>query len=198
MTAEGQFQPAAEGNPADGGNHRLRREFEGIDQRGQRGACRRLAEFADVGAGGKSLAGTGQHDGLHPVIGQRLLETVRQPLTHRLAQGIHRRAVDGNDPDLTLTAVMDDLAHLSSAPVPGCYRQIRGGLCFIPNSPAPLKARVRPATRSPPRPLPREGPAARRNNGRPLSPDGSACPRWPGPGTACRHGKEYRPDPRYC
>jgi hypothetical protein len=102
MADQRHFEPAAQSRAMDRGHDRLRRGLDDFLHFEQGRAFRRLAEFADIGAGDEGLAGADQHDRLDRIIGDGGLEAGFQPLAHRCRQCIHRRRVQGQDGDLAV------------------------------------------------------------------------------------------------
>src|SRR5437764_1210922 len=72
---------------------------------------RRLAAFGDVGAGDEGAAGAGEHDRLHFRIGGGAFDGFEDAATNCRAQGVHRRAIHGDNGDHVLTFELDHFTH---------------------------------------------------------------------------------------
>jgi len=72
---------------------------------GEARRLRRLAEFADIGAGDEGLALADQHDRRDGGIGDGSLDAIDQTLPHGDAESVHGRVVDGEDGDGALPCI---------------------------------------------------------------------------------------------
>ena len=111
MTAEGEFEPAAERRAVNRRDHRFRRGFDGVDDLGQQGRLQRLAEFADVGAGDEGAPGAGEHDSGNSAIVDEGAERIEQSGAHRLRQRVDGGIVDQHDGDVIMALNTDGGGH---------------------------------------------------------------------------------------
>lgn len=88
MRRQRHFQAAAQRGAMQRGHHRLGAGFDLVADVGQGGRTRRLAEFADVGAGDEVVAGAGQQHGAHLRVALGLVDGAGQAGAHIGAQGI--------------------------------------------------------------------------------------------------------------
>src|SRR5690606_5261595 len=103
------FQPAAQRRAMQRRHNRLGAVFDLADYIGQPWLLQRLAEFPDIGAGNKGTAFANQQQYLCIAVGFPFLECILQARPYSVAQGVDRWVVDGNNPNLSLTLVTDDL-----------------------------------------------------------------------------------------
>ena len=93
------LQPAAERGAVDRGDHRLAAGLDAVAHLGQRRRLRRLAEFADVGAGDEVAAGADdQHRGHGARRPRPRRSAATRPRRTSDAEGVDRRVVDGDAP----------------------------------------------------------------------------------------------------
>ena len=112
--AERDFQAAAQRRAVDRGDHRLGRAFHGVLHVVKAGAALRPAELGDVGAGDEGAAVADDHHRLGGRIGQSRGHAASQAVAHVERQRVHRRRVQGDDPDIAFQVVaghMVDLGH---------------------------------------------------------------------------------------
>ncbi len=97
MAGERHFQPATERSSVQGGRHRFAKSLDRLDDGGQGGIFRRLAEFPDIGAADKGFTSTRQHDrrGFSRVFCE--FQHRLQAATHLGRSRIHGRIVEGDD-----------------------------------------------------------------------------------------------------
>ena len=108
VATERQFQPAAHTDGVNRCHHRLGRVLNSQDDAEQIGLGHGFvgAEFLDVGTARKSLAGTGDNDGLHGSIRIGLLQCVSDGAARDHAQAVDRRVVERDDRHAAVNFVM--------------------------------------------------------------------------------------------
>ena len=130
MTDERGFEAAAERGAVDRGDDRLGRGFDHVEHGVEIGTARRLAEFADVGAGDEGCAIAAQHDRLDAVIGERGFEIILQPLPDVPRQGVDRGVVDDDDGDLAILLHRDgNGGFIGHGKAPLNLKSVRKALC---------------------------------------------------------------------
>ncbi|MNF70883.1 hypothetical protein D3C84_528130 [compost metagenome] len=110
---QGQFQPAAEGEGADGRDQRLVQHGQAQQQVGQvrRGEGGVAAEFADVGTGAEQPVFAMEDDGLHLGVSGGAFAGVEDGSAQRLAEGVDRRAGQTDQGQAVFETVVDQVAH---------------------------------------------------------------------------------------
>ena len=121
VAAERQLQAAAESGAVDGGDNRLGRLLDRVDQGRQERLLHLALEFRDVGAGGEELARARQHDGFDAGIGIGLGKGLLQTHPQRMAQRIHRRVVHADDRHVALFVAFPRLPRVRSFFYPVCW-----------------------------------------------------------------------------
>ncbi len=111
MAGQSGFKPPAQSRAKDGCHHRLFTVFQQVEDLVETRLAERLAQFGNVGTGKEGAARAGQHNALHLRVSDQGLQPVKQGRTHRVAQRIYRRAVDGQNPDLTYDFDRTNRAH---------------------------------------------------------------------------------------
>ena len=111
MAAQRGFQSAAERGAVNRGHDRFGQIFDELHRAEKARRLERLAELGDVRTGNEG-APLADEDGGNRVVPARLGKTVEQPLPDVLAQRVHGRVVDGDDPDVAVAGVADGPAHL--------------------------------------------------------------------------------------
>ena len=104
---------AAGGDAVDGGDHRLGRRLDLVQDRGQGGRVRgrRRAELADIGSAAEHPIRTGEDDGLHLVVGQRLGHPLAEGGAHGPAQAVDRRIVQTEEGNIVVAFERDGTGH---------------------------------------------------------------------------------------
>ena len=100
MAAERDLEAAAQRRAMHGGDDGLLARLDSGDHVDGRGLARRLAEFADVGAGNEGAPGADDHDGSDAGIGACPRHRIDEPGAHRVVQRVDGRIVDGDDATL--------------------------------------------------------------------------------------------------
>ena len=113
MAAKRDLQPTAERGAMDRGDHRLAALFDGVDDGGEAGFHRRLAEFGDVRPGEEGAPGRADDDGANGVIGRCLRHRIGQAGAHLRRQGVHGRIVRRDDQNVAVALRADHAHHLS-------------------------------------------------------------------------------------
>ena len=112
MGRHGHLESAPQGVAVQGGYHRHRLRFDGLDDFGQAGGLRGFAELGDVGAGDESAAAAQQQYRPGPVAPRRV-QPLHDARPHPLGQGVDGGVVDTDDRDTLFQLVLDDwLAHI--------------------------------------------------------------------------------------
>ena len=111
MAAQRGFQSAAERGAVYRGDDGFLQVFDDLHRAQKARRLERLAELGDVRAGNEGPP-RADEDGGARVVAARRGETVEQPLPDVLAQGVHGRVVEGDDPDVAVSGVGDGPAHL--------------------------------------------------------------------------------------
>ena len=116
------LHPAAGRHTVDGGDHRLRRRLDLVQDRGQGGRPRgrRRAELPDVGAAAEHPVRTGDDDRRDHVVGQRLGDTRAQRGAHGEAQAVDGRIAQTEQRHVVVAFERDGTGHAlpSCAPAP--------------------------------------------------------------------------------
>ena len=104
------FEPATQRIAMNGGHNRL---GAGIELVGRAVPDRRpdaaFAELANIRAGDEAASGTDEHHGLHRGVSMGFFKARSDAFRHARAQRIHRRVVDGDDPDAVLDVQGDKI-----------------------------------------------------------------------------------------
>jgi len=154
VAAERQLEAAAEGGAVDRRGDGLCAILDRGDDVGQEGRHRRLAEFADVGAGDEAPAGAGEHGGNDAGVGLDLGDRLDEAPAHGLAQRVDRRIVDEDDGDAVLALDMND----------GSVGHLEPPLGTARSSAAPVRVTGRDRRTSPARPREGRGHCRRRRS----------------------------------
>ena len=104
MAAQRNLQPAAQSGAVDRGDDGLGAILDRVDDFGQAGGDRRLAEFGDVRAREEGAPVAADHHRLDRVVRRGLLHRIGQPLPDRRAQRVDRRIVGSDDQHVALDA----------------------------------------------------------------------------------------------
>ena len=102
MARKRRLQPAAQRRAVHGRDHWLGRSFDRVQHVQQRRTLRRLAEFADIGAGNKSAPSANKHCGLNLVVFKNTVQPARQTIAHRGGKRVHRWRIERQDGDPVL------------------------------------------------------------------------------------------------
>ncbi len=113
VCAQRNLQAAAECSAVDGSDYRHRCAFHGVLHGRQGGTARRLAEFADIGAGNEGAAGAHQHSRSDGAVSSHGGKRAGQPVAHIGRQGVHRRRIDGDDGNIAIARKIDDVVDCS-------------------------------------------------------------------------------------
>src|SRR5204862_2777900 len=93
------------------GDDRLRARVVCRDYGTELWILRPFAELGDVRPGNERAARTRKNDGFHRFIGERPLETGKEPGSDGMTQGIDRRIIDADDADISALFELYDFAH---------------------------------------------------------------------------------------
>src|SRR5262249_53572307 len=111
VAAERDFETAPEGRAVDGPDDGLRARVVGVDDRTEDRLLRRLAELGDVRPCDERAALACEDDRFDARVGERLGETIREPLANGVGQRVHGWVVDGDDANVVSPLEGDDGGH---------------------------------------------------------------------------------------
>ena len=111
VTTKRHFQPATKADPMHGRHDQKGRALDPVDEIGQPGFQRGLAEFLDISACEKGPAFADDQHRAHAVIRLGLLHAVPKTLTHGLRERVDRRVAYAQHRNIAHAVVTDLVAH---------------------------------------------------------------------------------------
>jgi len=102
VAAQRQFQPAAQRDALDGGNHGHRHVLDGGDDLAQVGILHRAPELGDVGAAAERPRRASQHDCPQAGLPAQRVQRRHDALAQRQPQRVHRRVVHRDHGDVAV------------------------------------------------------------------------------------------------